>query len=653
MASRPLPHGERRIDIDGDTRLPELSFLFVQALNGLASASSLFIIAAGLTIVFGVTRIVNFAHGSFYMLGAYFGVTLIPRLLDLSYSFPMFLVGVLVAALGVGVLGVVMEFALLRRIYKVPELFQLLATFGIVLAVQDVVLQVWGPLDILGPRAPGLRGAVDILGHRFPAYELFLIAVGPLVLGLLWLLMHKTRFGVLVRAATQDREMVGALGVNQALLFTGALFLGAALAGLGGALQTPKLAANPHMDVSVIAEAFVVTVVGGMGSVPGAFLAALLIAELQAFGILIFPKITLVLVFLLMALVLVVRPWGLMGRPEAGQARVVLPEGIVRLQRLGRAEHIAVAVAGVMLLALPLMGDAYLVKVAIEVLCFALAAFSLNFLIGVGGIVSFGHAAYFGLGAYAAGLLVTKLGLPMEPALVAAPLVAGLGAALFGFFVVRLTGIYLAMLTLAFAQITYAVAFQWVEVTGGDNGVVGVWPSRWAASREAYYYLALAVCAAAVVLLRRGIYAPFGYTLRAARDSAARADAIGIDVRGHRWLAFTIAGAAAGLAGGLFAFAKGSIDPTLISIAMSVDFLVMTLLGGVQTVVGPLVGAAAFHSIRDLLMPLTDHWRLLLGLAIIAIVLAFPRGIVGSALQLRSRLGWDGAGAPARVGARA
>ena len=633
--------------------MPDLSFLLVQALNGLASASSLFIIAVGLTIVFGVTRIVNFAHGSFYMLGAYFGVTLIPRLLDVSSSFPLFLVGVLAAAVGVGVLGVVMEFVLLRRIYKVPELFQLLATFGVVLAVQDIVLQVWGPLDILGPRAPGLRGAVDILGHRFPAYELFLIAVGPVVLGLLWLLMHKTRFGVLVRAATQDREMVGALGVNQALLFTGALFLGAALAGLGGALQTPKLAANPHMDISVIAEAFVVTVVGGMGSVPGAFLAALLIAELQAFGILVFPKITLVLVFLLMALVLVVRPWGLMGRPEAGQARVVLPEGIVRLERFGRAEHIAVAVLGAMLLALPLVGDAYAVKVAIEVLCFALAAFSLNFLIGVGGIVSFGHAAYFGLGAYAAGLLVTKLGLPMEPALIAAPVVAGLGSALFGFFVVRLTGIYLAMLTLAFAQITYAVAFQWVEVTGGDNGVVGVWPSRWAASREAYYYLALSLCAVAVVLLRRGIYAPFGYTLRAARDSSARADAIGIDVRTHRWLAFTIAGAAAGLAGGLFAFSKGSIDPTLISIATSVDFLVMTLLGGVQTVVGPLIGAAAFHSIRDLLMPLTDHWRLLLGLAIISIVLAFPRGIVGSTLQLRSRLGWDDAGSRERARGRA
>jgi len=622
--------------------LPDVSFLLVQALNGLASASSLFIIAAGLTIVFGVTRIVNFAHGSFYMLGAYLGVTLIPRLLAASSTFPAFLGGVLAAAVAVGAIGIAMELVLLRRIYAVPELFQLLATFGVVLAVEDVVLKVWGPLDILGPRAPGLRGAVAILGHRFPTYELFLIAVGPLVLALLWLIMYRTRFGVLVRAATQDREMVGALGVNQALLFTGALFLGATLAGFAGALQTPKLAANPNMDISIIAEAFVVTVVGGMGSVPGAFVAALLIAELQAFGILIFPKITLVLVFLLMALVLVVRPWGLMGRPEAGQVRVVMPEGIVRLERLSRAGTIALAPVGLFLLALPLLGDGYTVKLGIEVLSFALAAFSLNFLIGVGGIVSFGHAAYFGLGAYAAGLLVTRLGVAMEPALIAAPVAAGLGAALFGFFVVRLSGIYLAMLTLAFAQIVYAVAFQWVELTGGDNGVVGVWPSRWAAGRASYYYLALAVSATIIVLLRRGIYAPFGYTLRAARDSRERADAVGIDVRTHRWLAFAIAGAAAGLAGGLFAFAKGSIDPTLISIPMSIDFLVMTLLGGVETVAGPLVGAAAFHSIRDVLMPLTDHWRLLLGLAIIAIVLAMPRGIVGGVLILRARLGWQG-----------
>ncbi len=608
----------------------DLGFIVVQSLSGLASASALFIIASGLTLVFGVTRIVNFAHGSFYMLGAYIAVTVVPWLLEFDRSPTLFFAGVIISAIAVGVLGVLMELLLLRRLYKVPELFQLLATFGVVLMVQDAVLKIWGPIDIPGPRAPGLRHGVEILGQRFPAYELFLIVIGPAVLGLLWLLMHRTRFGILIRAATRDREMVGALGVNQAMLFTGTLFLGAALAGLGGALQIPRVSASSQMDLSIITEAFVVTVIGGMGSVPGAFLAAVLIGQLQAFGVLVFPKITLVLVFLLMAAVLVVKPWGLLGRPEAAAGRAALPEGILSVRAFGVPERIIAGIATAAMLAVPVFGDAYTVKVATEVLVFALAAFSLNFLVGNGGIVSFGHAAYFGLGAYAAGLLVTKGGFAMEPALVAAPIAGALFAALFGFFVVRLSGIYLAMLTLAFAQIAYAVCFQWVEVTGGDNGVVGVWPSRWAASRHVYHYVVAGCAILAIIALRRVIYAPFGATLRAARDSEQRSDAIGIDVRTHRWIAFTLAGAAAGLAGGLYAFSKGSIDPTLLSIPMSVDFLAMILLGGIQTVMGAVAGAAAFHTIKDIVMPLTDSWRFLLGASIIALVLVFPRGLGGA-----------------------
>jgi branched-chain amino acid transport system permease protein len=614
----------------------DVSFLVVQALSGLASASALFVISSGLTIVFGVTRIVNFAHGSFYMLGAYLGVTILPALYGFDRSFPMFVLGALASAVAVGAIGVAMEAVLLRRIYKAPELFQLLATFGIVLMVQDIVLKIWGPLDIPGPRVPGLRSGVEILGQRFPSYELFLIAVGPAMLGLLWLLMHRTRFGVLIRAATQDREMVGALGVNQALLFSGTLFLGAFLAGLGGVLQIARVPANPGMDLAVITDTFVVTVIGGMGSVPGAFLAALIIGLLQAFGILIFPKITLVLVFLLMALVLVIKPWGLLGKPDVAAGRAIIPEGVLNLKPFATPTRVAAAIAIAAVLALPLIGDAYKLKVGIEVLAFALAAFSLNFLAGIGGIISFGHAAYFGIGAYAAGLLVKQLGVPMEGALLAAPFAGAAFAALFGYFVVRLSGIYLAMLTLAFAQIVYAVCFQWVELTGGDNGIVGVWPSAWAASREVYFYLVAVVAIVAIILLRRIIYAPFGYTLRAARDSAVRADAIGIDVRTHRWLGFTLSGAAAGLAGGLYAFSKGSIDPTLMSISLSIDFLVMVLVGGIQTVIGPIVGAGVFHSVKDFFMPLTDFWRFWLGLSIIVMVVAFPRGLAGAGEMLRS-----------------
>ncbi|SMF17586.1 amino acid/amide ABC transporter membrane protein 1, HAAT family /amino acid/amide ABC transporter membrane protein 2, HAAT family [Tistlia consotensis] len=613
------------------------AFLLIQFLNGLASASNLFLIACGLSIIFGVTRIVNFAHGSFYMLGAYFAFTLADHMMPALGDAVGFWLAIPLAAVGVGLFAVLVELVLLRRIYRSHELFQLLATFGVVLIVQDLVPAVWGPEELFGPRAPGFTSFVTILGFRFPEYQLVLIAAGPLVLGALWLLFNRTRWGTLVRAATQDREMVGALGVNQAILFTGVLFLGGLLAGLAGALQLPVEPANPFMDIHVIAEAFVVTVVGGMGSVLGAFLAALIIAELQAFGILVFPEVTLVLPFLVMALVLVWRPWGLLGRPEAATGHGFA--GDRPLRPLGTPGQLAAAALIVVLLLLPLVLGDYAEKLALEVFVFALFAFSLNFIMGAGGMVSFGHAAYFGLGAYGAALAVKQLGLAMLPALVAAPLLAGLGALAFGWFVVRLSGVYLAMLTLAFAQIAWSTAFQWVELTGGDNGMIGIWPSAWASNVTVYYYLTLLLCGAATAFLWRASFAPFGYTLRAGRDSPLRCDAIGIDVKRHQWLGFALAGTCAGIAGGVFVFSKGNVDPGALSIPTSVDGLVMVLLGGIQTLTGPLLGAAAFHLLEAYVLPLTDYWRALVGLVILLLVVAFPQGLAGFLRDLIERRG--------------
>src|SRR5438445_7575844 len=314
-----------------------LSGFVVQLLNGLAGASSLFLVGAGLSLIFGVTRIVNFAHGSFYMLGVYIAYTLVDKLGGGAWFWP----ALLLASLAVGAIGALVETVLLRRIYRAPELFQLLATFALMLVIKDAALWSWGPEDLLGPRAPGLTGAVDILGRRFPSYDLFLIVVGPIVLALLWLLLTRTRWGTLVRAATQDREMVGALGVNQAWLFTAVFALGTMLAGLGGALQLPREPANLGMDLLTIGDAFVVVVVGGMGSIPGAYVAALLIAEIKAicigigsvelFGIAFsFSKLTLVAEFLVMAVVLVVRPWGLLGRAQGVSRNSAPPEAPLR-----------------------------------------------------------------------------------------------------------------------------------------------------------------------------------------------------------------------------------------------------------------------------------------------------------------------------------
>ncbi|HTO60732.1 MAG TPA: ABC transporter permease [Bradyrhizobium sp.] len=601
-----------------------MAFYFVQFLTGLASASSLFLVASGLSIIFGVTRIVNFAHGAFYMLGAYVAYTLTDRLAGALG----FWGGIVVAALIIAAAGALVEIILLRRIYHAPELFQLLATFGLTLMVEDIVVLIWGPSDLVGRRAPGFRGAVDVLGQSVPSYDLFLIVFGPVVLGILWFLFRRTRWGILVRAATEDRDMVAGLGVNQKWLFTSVFAVGVFLAALGGALQIPRDAVHHAMDLRIIVEVFVVVVIGGLGSILGAFVAAVLVSELNAFGILVFPKISIILVFLVMAVVLIVRPWGLFGKKEAPARRT--PGLTVNPWRpLNSAERLASVAMLILLAALPLIGGNYALSVGAEIAIFVIFAASLHFLMAVGGLASFGHAAYFGLGAYGVALLAKMAGLPMIVCLLLGPLLGALGAAVFGFFAVQLSGVYFAMLTLAFAQIVWSIAFQWVEVTGGDNGILGVWPEQWAASPSHFYWLSLAIAALAVAALRIAVFSPFGYALRAMRDSPLRSEAIGIDGKRIQWTAFVIAGTAAGLAGALFAYLKGSVFPDNLGISLSVDALVMVLLGGVETVSGAVVGAIVYKALSIWLVSQTDWSKLVLGAFIIVVVVAFPRGIVG------------------------
>jgi len=609
-----------------------MAFYIVQFLTGLASAASLFLVASGLSIIFGVTRIVNFAHGAFYMLGAYLAFTLTERFAGALG----FWGGIVAAALAVAVVGVIVEMVLLRRIYHSPELFQLLATFGLTLMVEDLVVLVWGPSDLLGRRAPGFKGAVEFFGQNIPSYDLFLIVLGPAVLLCLWLLFQRTRWGVLVRAATQDRDMVAALGVNQKWLFTSVFALGVFLAGLGGALQIPRDAVNHAMDLRIIVDVFVVVVIGGLGSIVGAFVAAVLVSELNAFGILIFPKISIILVFLVMAVVLIVRPWGLFGKPEA-QARRSPGLSVNPWRPLSSGERLAVTAVILIAAALPLFAGNYALTVGSEIAIFVIFAASLHFLMSVGGLASFGHAAYFGLGAYGVAFLAKMAGLPMIVCLLIGPLLGLLGAAVFGFFAVQLSGVYFAMLTLAFAQIVWSIAFQWVEVTGGDNGILGVWPSSWAASPSHFYWLALGFAVLMVAGLRLAIFSPFGFALRATRDSALRAEAIGINGKRTQWTAFVIAGTVAGVGGALFAYLKGSVFPDNLGISLSVDALVMVLLGGVETISGAVVGAVVYKALNIWLVSQTDLSKLVLGAFIVLIVVAFPKGIVGVVESLRLR----------------
>ncbi|HET9025137.1 MAG TPA: ABC transporter permease [Burkholderiaceae bacterium] len=603
-----------------------MDLIFGQFVAGLSYGSTLFLLSAGLTLIFGVTRVVNFAHGSLYMVGAYVASTITAALPPTPLGF---FSGLLLAALVVALVGALIEIVVLRRIYSAPEIFQLLATFGLVLVAQDLVLAVWGPEERFAPRAPGLKGSVELFGAFLPEYTLFLIVVGPLVFALLAWLLRRTRWGVWIRASAQDRETAGALGINEPVLFTSVFALGAFLAGLAGALQIPRETVNLQMDMAILVEAFVVVVVGGLGSVTGALWASLAIGLLHAFGTWWLPQSTLVLIFVVMAVVLVMRPHGLLGRPQAEVSGKPLshPPFAPLPSRAKWLWLAAFAVAAF----LPLVAGDYIVVIATEMAIAALLAASLHFAMGLGGIVSFGHAAFFGLGAYAVALAIRHFDAPFALALIGGPIAAAAAALLAGVVVLRSAGVYAAMLTLAFAQILWSTAIQWVDITGGDNGVLGLWSSLPAAlaGELGFYWLALGVVGVSLVALRRAAVAPFGFSLRAARDSAIRAEALGIDVARVRWLAFAAGGLFAGLAGALHALQKGAVFPTALSIPVSVDALVMVLLGGLQTLSGPLIGALAYHGLSIELVRATDHWRLVLGLAIVALVVLFPGGIVG------------------------
>ncbi|SLN53262.1 High-affinity branched-chain amino acid transport system permease protein LivH [Roseivivax jejudonensis] len=608
-----------------------MGLILAQLLTGLANAGALFMVASGLSLIFGVTRIVNFAHGSFYMLGAYVGYSLM-QVLPGAVGFWG---AILLAGLVVGAIGALVEMIVLRPVYAAPELFQLVATFGVVLVVQDLALMIWGPTDLLGPRAPGLGSVVRIMGEPVPQYDLALIAITPGVALLLWLLIARTRLGILVRAATQDREMVGALGVNQRWLFTGIFGLGCALAGLGGALQLPKGGADLLMDFTILAQVFVVVVIGGMGSLPGALIASVLISVLNVFGVTYLPQSTLVLTYVVMVAVLLWRPFGLLGREEvAGEiGQVGRPEAPIAPAGGLRVALTVAALAA--LAALPLYAGPFARVLATDILIFCLFAASLHFLLGQGGLVSFGHAAFFGGGAYVAALLVRYADTPMALSILMAPLGAGLLALGIGAVSLRASGVYFAMLTLAFGQLLWSLVYQWGAVTGGDDGIVGVWPAAWA-TPDVFYWLTFAVSVGGILVLRHAAHAPFGYSLRAARDAPRRAAATGLDTRRLQLAAFTFAGAMAGLAGGLFVYSKGSIFPDELEIARSFEALIVVFLGGVKTLSGGWVGGAVFTGLEDLLTRF-DYWRLALGLTILAVVLVFPDGLVGGLRRLSAR----------------
>ena len=290
-----------------------MDILIIQCFNTLLYASILFLIAGGLSLIYGVMRIVNLAHGTLYAMGAYVAAWLVGIAASAGLPTGVLLVLLLVSAIAIGGVGAVIEPTLLRPMYSRPEEYQLLVTFGLLLILEDVIRFAWGGMPLTATVLMDALGSVQVFGARYPMYNLVIIAVGGVAAVVLWAFVYRTKFGVLLRATSQDMRMAAALGVNVKRVYVQAFTLGCTMAGLGGAIIVPGQAAVLGMGTDALILAFVVVVIGGLGSLPGALIGALIVGAVRTIGIMFFPEIELALLYLIATVVLLVRPTGLFG----------------------------------------------------------------------------------------------------------------------------------------------------------------------------------------------------------------------------------------------------------------------------------------------------------------------------------------------------
>ena len=302
-----------RIDIGNPglaTLLSNPQFAFIQLLNSLSMGMNFFIIAAGLSLIFGVLKVINFAHGAFYMFGAYLCYS-ITETMGLNFFW-----GVIGAAAGLTILSFLIERSLFRFVYDKEHLMQLLLTFALVLILGDLAKIIWGTDQYSVSYPESLSGATNLGFAYYPSYRLLLCILGPVIFLSLWLFIERTRWGRVTKAATQNREMLSALGINVPIIYTGIFILGSALAGIGGALAAPFNSPTPGMDAVIIVECFVIVIIGGLGSLWGTFVGALIYGFVFNFGSVIIPNAQDIFAFLILLVVLLIRPWGLFGKPE-------------------------------------------------------------------------------------------------------------------------------------------------------------------------------------------------------------------------------------------------------------------------------------------------------------------------------------------------
>ncbi|MDF2119443.1 ABC transporter permease [Roseiarcaceae bacterium H3SJ34-1] len=605
----------------------------LQLVNGIAYGNLLFLIAAGFTLIFGILRVINMAHGSLYLLGAHTAISTA----TVTHSV---WAGIIAGALAAAALGALIERTLLYRIQG-NYLAQVIVTIGVLMIVGDLCQVYWGGTPRIYTLPESLRASVPLGELRYPLDRLLLVAIGPAIALALWFLIERTAIGAKVRAAVDDEEIAQAIGISVPRLRVLVFALGGLLAGLAGALGSTFIGAKAGIDLDIILLALVIVVIGGPGSLVGSYVAALAVGLIDSIGKSVWPEASMFLLFAPMLAVLIVRPHGLFGKPPGPATaarqfkpiRIPVPDWIwsfIDVLRHGAA-HVSWPVAAVVALlagvAVPVFGSGFLVTVVVLMLIWSMFAIGLNIMLGYGGMPSLGHALFFGAGAYAMAWSGFA-GLSAYIGLVAA-VACACGAALFLTAVaLRAREAQLLLVTLAVAQVVWGLVFKWRSVTGGDDGLIHpqAFPLLWnglSPSTSLYIHVAVAF---ALALLAYAWFAGsnFRLLLTGVRGNEPRLLALGYNVDLLRLKAILLSSAFSGFAGGLAAVYSGFAAPELFGVHTSARVLMMVVIGMAGTFFGPIIGAVSVIGMEEVVSSWTERSNSLLGaLYIIVALFAF------------------------------
>jgi branched-chain amino acid transport system permease protein len=677
-----------------------LGFLSVQnILDGLTVGMVYVLLAAGLSVIFGVMHVINFAHGELFALGAYFAIVVSAPFGDSTG----FYVALFVAPLLVGVVGVALERYTVQPLYDRNPLYHILLTFGLVLVINDLIFLIWGTGPRIIERPELITGTFELFGTAFSSYALFILTFGTAITLSVWWLLTKTRYGLIIRAGAQDRQMVRNLGISIDRYYSLVFGVGAALAAVAGIIIAGRSQVTPTMGYSIIISAFVIVVLGGLGSFRGAVVGGLGVGVLQESLLRPFvPQLEGMVIFVLMIGVLLVRPRGLFGselEEEGGKLLTGTSGGLLTETQRFRLGLGALGLLAILPLTAGRLVPAFYVEfLVVRILIWGLFALALDFVMGYTGLVSLGHALFWGIGAYVSGTILFNF---TESALVAAGVAVLIGAAVawvVGYLSIRVHGVYFAMITLAFAELFHTSLTRidgWavgicetvpgcnpqtvadIQFTGGSEGLfgfssyygiggvgirldeIGVFLGPITLTDQLlFYYIAFGVLIVSFFVTRQILKSPFGAVLKGIRENEQRVRFLGYDPTVYKRRAFTISGTFATLAGVLFALDTSFVSPEAAEWLKSGEVIVMVILGGMGTLFGPIIGSFTFFGLEELIQEgfliapvewlfsligmsgavpdISDRWRLVLGTLFVFFVIFLPRGIVSIPEKVQS-----------------